>query len=252
MTSSSLCRGRRTSEITAIVAKLRELPVNVYLGADLVGFRLPFRPPPDHFGELPLVEVMGRPLAGWGGLQQGRARLRARDHSDRPRCCPLMALIALAIKLDSRGPVDVPAGALRLRQPGVSHLQVPHHAARSDVRADATEEASSDRAGDARRSRGDPGRALPAALEPRRAAATPQCAERNHVAGRAAAACGRSQRGLCADDPRLFRAPSGQAGHHRLGAGQRASEARPRRSTRWKPACSSTSITPRTGRCCSI
>src|SRR5262249_28565611 len=34
-------------EITRMVTKLRELPVNVYLGADLIGFRLPLRPPPD-------------------------------------------------------------------------------------------------------------------------------------------------------------------------------------------------------------
>ena len=91
-------------EITAIVAKLRELPVNVYLGADLVGFRLPFRPPPDHFGELPLVEVMGRPLAGWGVLRKA-----ALDYGLglvlTVLALPVMALIALAIKLDSRGPV---------------------------------------------------------------------------------------------------------------------------------------------------
>ena len=57
-------------QIVTMMAKLRELPVNVYLGADLIGFRLPFRQPPDHFGDLPLVEVMGRPLAGWGGLRK--------------------------------------------------------------------------------------------------------------------------------------------------------------------------------------
>src|SRR5262249_44661923 len=46
-------------QITTLVTKLRELPVNVYLGADLIGFRLPLRQPPDHFGEMPLIEVMG-------------------------------------------------------------------------------------------------------------------------------------------------------------------------------------------------
>src|SRR5262249_3291243 len=56
--------------ISAMMNKLRELPVNVYLGADLIGFRLPIRPAPAHFGELPMVEVMGRPLAGWGGVQK--------------------------------------------------------------------------------------------------------------------------------------------------------------------------------------
>jgi Undecaprenyl-phosphate glucose phosphotransferase len=89
-------------QIVTMMAKLRELPVNVYLGADLIGFRLPFRQPPDHFGDLPLVEVMGRPLAGWGGLRKA-----ALDYglglTLTVLLLPFMALIALAIKLDSGG-----------------------------------------------------------------------------------------------------------------------------------------------------
>lgn len=90
--------------ILSVVTQLRELPVNVYLGSDLIGFRLPFRQSPDHFGELPLVEVMGRPLAGWGMLQK-----TILDYSLALTLLilllPVMGLIALAIKLDSRGPV---------------------------------------------------------------------------------------------------------------------------------------------------
>ncbi len=36
--------------IMAVVSTLRELPVNVYLLSDLVGFRTEFRAPPSHFG----------------------------------------------------------------------------------------------------------------------------------------------------------------------------------------------------------
>src|SRR5262249_36975986 len=90
--------------IMAMMSALRELPVNVYLGSDLVGFRLPFRKPPDHFDEIPLVEVMGRPLAGWGIIQKG-----AVDYGLgivlTLLLLPVMALIAIAVKLDSRGPV---------------------------------------------------------------------------------------------------------------------------------------------------
>jgi Undecaprenyl-phosphate glucose phosphotransferase len=91
-------------QIAALVSKLRELPVNVYLGSDLVGFRLPFRSPPDHFGETPLVEVMGQSLAGWGvvhkaALDYGLALVLT------GLLLPLMLLIAIAIKLDSKGPV---------------------------------------------------------------------------------------------------------------------------------------------------
>ena len=90
-------------QIAEILNTLRELPVNVYLGADLVGFRLPVRPAPDHFEELPLVEVMGRPLSGWGVVQKA-----VLDY-----CLgtvltilllPLMILIVFAIRLESPGP----------------------------------------------------------------------------------------------------------------------------------------------------
>jgi Undecaprenyl-phosphate glucose phosphotransferase len=91
-------------EISALVNSLRELPVHVYLGSDLVGFRLPFRSAPDHFGGLPLVEVMGHPLAGWGAVQKA-----ALDYGLgiilTLLLSPLMLLIAIAIKLDSPGPI---------------------------------------------------------------------------------------------------------------------------------------------------
>ena len=91
-------------QISAIVNKLRELPVNVYLSPDIIGFRLPFRPPPGHFGNIPLVEVMGRPLAGWGKIQKA-----IQDYGLAivliTLLLPVMGLIAIAIKLDSKGPV---------------------------------------------------------------------------------------------------------------------------------------------------
>ena len=89
--------------ITSMINTLRELPVNVYLGADLIGFRLPIRRAPDHFEELPLVEVMGRPLAGWGGIQKA-----VLDYSLvtllTMLVLPLMTLIVIAIRLESKGP----------------------------------------------------------------------------------------------------------------------------------------------------
>ena len=91
-------------EVIQITHMLRELPVNVYLGADLIGFRLQFRPPPEHFGQLPLHEVLGRPLAGWGGFQKA-----VLDYTLAVLLTvvllPVMVLIAVAIKLESKGPV---------------------------------------------------------------------------------------------------------------------------------------------------
>ena len=91
-------------QITAIVSKLRELPLNVYLGSDLVGFRLALREPPGHFGDMPLVEVMGRPLSGWGTSWKALEDYVLAT-SLTLLLLPVMALIAIAIKLDSGGPV---------------------------------------------------------------------------------------------------------------------------------------------------
>ena len=92
------------NKISMLVATLRELPVNVYLGSDLIGFRLPLRSPPEHFGGMPLVEVMGRPLAGWGAVQKA-----ALDYGLGIILIlllfPVMVLIAVAIKLESKGPL---------------------------------------------------------------------------------------------------------------------------------------------------
>ena len=52
--------------VLALVDQLRELPVNVYLGSDLVGFSLDFREPPGHFANAPVFAVIGHPLSGWG------------------------------------------------------------------------------------------------------------------------------------------------------------------------------------------
>ena len=91
-------------QIMGVMTRLRELPVNAYLSSDLIGFQLPFRQSPDHFGEMPLVEVMGRPLQGWGSLRKA-----ALDYGLGVvltlLLLPVMAIIALAIKLDSKGPV---------------------------------------------------------------------------------------------------------------------------------------------------
>jgi Undecaprenyl-phosphate glucose phosphotransferase len=90
--------------IMAIVSILRELPVNVYLASDLIGFRTEFRSPPGHFGALPVVQLVGKPMSGWDSV------LKAVEDFVLSAILvvvlsPLLVLIALAIKLDSRGPV---------------------------------------------------------------------------------------------------------------------------------------------------
>lgn len=91
-------------QISTLVGRLRELPVNVYLSTDLIGFRLSFRQPPDHFGDIPLVEVMGRPLAGWGAIRKAMLDYGL-GFILTVLLLPVMGLVALAIKLDSSGPI---------------------------------------------------------------------------------------------------------------------------------------------------
>ncbi|NET39026.1 MAG: hypothetical protein F6K19_44805, partial [Cyanothece sp. SIO1E1] len=40
--------------LMSIISRLRELPANIHLGSDLVGFRFPYRPSPNHFIGIPM------------------------------------------------------------------------------------------------------------------------------------------------------------------------------------------------------
>lgn len=86
-----------------LIRRLRELPTNVYLSSDLIGFRTTFREPPSHFGELPLFEIMGKPLSDWD-----RVAKTVEDYVlasiGTVLLIPVFALIALAVKLESPGP----------------------------------------------------------------------------------------------------------------------------------------------------
>jgi putative colanic acid biosysnthesis UDP-glucose lipid carrier transferase len=90
--------------VMAIVSRLRELPVNVYLASDLIGFRTEFRSPPGHFGALPVVQLVGRPMSGWDSVIKS-----LEDYVLASILvvvfAPLLLAIAAAIKLDSRGTV---------------------------------------------------------------------------------------------------------------------------------------------------
>ena len=90
--------------ILALVDQLRELPVNVYLGSDLVGLSLDFREPPGHFAGSPIFSVVGHPMSGWGVAVKA-----TEDYALGTLALivslPIMILIAVAIKISSPGPV---------------------------------------------------------------------------------------------------------------------------------------------------
>jgi Undecaprenyl-phosphate glucose phosphotransferase len=91
-------------KIIELIDQLRELPVNVYLASDLVGFRTEFKNPPSHFGRLPILQVVGKPLAGWDSI------IKALEDFILAilvfiLVAPVMLIIAICVKIDSKGPV---------------------------------------------------------------------------------------------------------------------------------------------------
>ncbi|MFK5978994.1 MAG: undecaprenyl-phosphate glucose phosphotransferase [Rhizobiaceae bacterium] len=90
--------------ISDVVEHLRELPVNIYLASDLAGFSIAYRPPPSHYSNLPMVEIIDKPISDWSifvklGVDLILTILALILLS------PLMLLTAIAVKLDSPGPV---------------------------------------------------------------------------------------------------------------------------------------------------
>jgi putative colanic acid biosysnthesis UDP-glucose lipid carrier transferase len=91
------------AEITTIVEKLRELPVNVHLGTDIAGLNFPLRPARDALFGAPVHEIIGRPLSGWDVIWKslediviGSVLLIVLS--------PLLIIITVIIRIDSPGP----------------------------------------------------------------------------------------------------------------------------------------------------
>lgn len=89
--------------LTQLVAKLDVLPHAVNLSPDLAGYRFAdFQRV--NYGGVPVVNVKKRPLEGWGGVLK-RLEDKVLGALILLMITPLMAIIAVAIKLDSKGPV---------------------------------------------------------------------------------------------------------------------------------------------------
>jgi len=87
-----------------IVEKIRELPLNVYLASDLVGYQMTFRPSPSHYQNLPMVEIIDKPISDWN------IALKLIEDIVLTifiliLLAPLMLVVALAIKIESPGPI---------------------------------------------------------------------------------------------------------------------------------------------------
>ncbi len=89
--------------LVSIIKRLRHLPVHVYLGSDLIGYHFP-RHHRRSLEGIPVLEIAAVPLSGWSGLIKG-VEDKILAAVTLMMLSPLLLLIALAIKLDSRGPV---------------------------------------------------------------------------------------------------------------------------------------------------
>ena len=91
-------------QVIDVIERLKELPVNVYLGSELIGFDLSLERLVGPFDRLSMFQVTRRPISGWRSvpkflLDYTLAALGLLLLS------PLLLAIAAAIKLDSPGPV---------------------------------------------------------------------------------------------------------------------------------------------------
>ncbi len=89
--------------IIEVVRKLEELPIDIRLGSDLAGF-LRLNPSYSSIGGVPMVDVVNKPLSGWKYVLKGMED-KILGTVLLIVFLPFMLLIALAIKLESRGPV---------------------------------------------------------------------------------------------------------------------------------------------------
>ncbi|MFY8105995.1 MAG: undecaprenyl-phosphate glucose phosphotransferase [Elstera sp.] len=94
---------RSEEEVASVLAKLRDVPINTKFCAHTLRFNLPVRGY-STVGGLPLLHVFQRPLGAWGQVLKG-VEDRVLGLIFLILALPVMAVIAVLVKLDSPGPV---------------------------------------------------------------------------------------------------------------------------------------------------
>ena len=122
---------------------LRELPINVSVSTDLVGYKLAFRPVMGSASQIPVFEVVQRPISGWSFLLK-----MLEDYVLSTLALlllsPVLILVAIAIKLDSPGPVLFRQKRLGFNNRefeiykfrSMYHLEIPPHVTKQATRDD--------------------------------------------------------------------------------------------------------------------
>lgn len=94
---------RSEEEVASVLAKLRDVPINTKFCAHTLRFNLPVRGF-STLGGLPLLHVFQRPLGAWGQVLKALED-RILGFFILLLALPVMAVVAIAVKLDSPGPV---------------------------------------------------------------------------------------------------------------------------------------------------
>ncbi|MEM6487475.1 MAG: undecaprenyl-phosphate glucose phosphotransferase [Pseudomonadota bacterium] len=90
--------------VAETVEALRELPINVAVSTDLIGYKLAFRPVMGAASQLPVFEVVQRPISGWSFLLKTLEDYVLASIAVL-MLSPLLITVAIAIKIDSPGPI---------------------------------------------------------------------------------------------------------------------------------------------------
>jgi polysaccharide biosynthesis protein PslA len=90
--------------VVEVLNKLRQMPVEISLAPDLVGYNVPCREPDEFAAGLPLLDVYGKPLT-FGQILLKGAFDRILAALGLLLGAPLLLMLVIAIKLDSKGPV---------------------------------------------------------------------------------------------------------------------------------------------------
>ena len=89
--------------LISVTRKLRELPVHIYVGSDLIGYHFPAH---HHrvLARVPVLEIEKVPFSGWSGVIKW-IEDKVLASIMLVLLAPLLALVALIIRIDSPGPV---------------------------------------------------------------------------------------------------------------------------------------------------
>ncbi|WP_425387957.1 sugar transferase [Derxia gummosa] len=199
--------------LLALLDEMKDTTASIYFVPDIFMFDL-IQARIDDINGVPVLAVCETPFVGINGLVKRISDVILASLIIL-MISPILAVVALGVKLSSPGPI-----IFRQRRYGLDGREIMVFKFRSMT---VTENGGEVKQAQRNDKRITPFGRLPAQDLARRTAAVLQCAHRHDEHRRPPAARGRAQRAVPQAHQGLHDSPQGQAGHHRLGAGERLS-----------------------------